>query len=287
MINYAAVLNWQEQLSGGGKLQEVVHLLEEGRGIIEKRTHRTDRNYGILLNNLGQAYLHQYQKSRATEALTSATEAFEQARSQGVSSPGSITYASSLIGSATALWNACELQPQADGDLDRLKLAIDYLEDAQRQNAVISIQAECYRNLASCHALLYKRTRKRDDLDLSIDYYTQALGELSPHRASTLFNLAKQQFERFMLTKDRTFMNAAEENIEAAKKFVDQAPGGKELEGQIAVMATMMSLSNYHWEMAPSVISSRSSVRTRRSGRSSLVSIKEDLGNSKSISLES
>lgn len=80
-----------------------------------------------------------------------------------------------------------------------------------------------------------------------------------------------------MLTKDRAFMDAAEKNIEAAKAFVDQAPGAKKLEDQIAVLANTMSLSNYHWEMVPSVRSSRSSVHTGRSRQSSLASIKEGL----------
>ena len=68
-------------------------------------------NYGLLLNNLAQAYLDQYRQSCNNADLTSAMETFERARSQGVSSPGSPIYTTSLIGSATALWTACELQP--------------------------------------------------------------------------------------------------------------------------------------------------------------------------------
>src|SRR6266540_5262768 len=57
IINYAALLNKQDLLSGGKfNLMEVIRLLEEGRVLMEKRTHRTEK-YGVLLNNLGQAYL--------------------------------------------------------------------------------------------------------------------------------------------------------------------------------------------------------------------------------------
>ena len=57
-----------------------------------------------------------------TEALASATDMFEQAHSQNRSSPVSLDYASSLIGSASAIWTACELQPPAATDVRQLNM---------------------------------------------------------------------------------------------------------------------------------------------------------------------
>ena len=131
-------------------LEEVIRRLEEARAVMETRSSGTEK-YGVLLNNLGQAYLDQYRKSRTSEeTLASAMRTFERARSRDASSPGSSTYTTSLIGSATVLWTACELQSQDDsGDLSRLNAAIVFLETALNQNGRDrNMQAECYSHLA-------------------------------------------------------------------------------------------------------------------------------------------
>ncbi len=65
----------------------MIRLLVEGRVVMEKRSPRTEK-YGVLLNNLGQAYLARYRISKTSQDLGSAKEAFERARLQDVSSPG-------------------------------------------------------------------------------------------------------------------------------------------------------------------------------------------------------
>jgi len=84
--------------------------LKEARAVMETRSSGMEKG-GVLLHNLGQAYLDQYRKSRTSEEILAlATRTFERARSRAASSPGSSTYTTSLIGSATALWTAWELQ---------------------------------------------------------------------------------------------------------------------------------------------------------------------------------
>jgi len=101
IINYTALLNKQDRLSGGNSnLEQVIRLLEEARVVMENRPSPTEK-YGVLLNILGQVYLDRYRISKTTEAFASATDTFEQARSQNRSSPVSLDYASSLIGSAS------------------------------------------------------------------------------------------------------------------------------------------------------------------------------------------
>ena len=96
---------------------------------------------------------------------------------------------------------------------------------------------ECYRHLASVYDLLYKKTTNGDNLDLSIGYYAQALDRLhpqSPNRAPTLFNLAKQQFERHKLPKVLEDLPIiAQKRRDEAKALVDQVPGATEPKRQI------------------------------------------------------
>ena len=116
---------------------------------------------------LAIAYLAQYQMSKTSQNHKSATSTFERARSQKI---GSSLYTTSLI--ATALWTACELQPQK-----------------------IDIRAEWYGRFVPAYDL---RTKKdRNGLDSSIKCYKESLAMLmyqNPNRAPTLFNLSKQQF---------------------------------------------------------------------------------------------
>ena len=241
IINYTALLNKQDRLSSEkSNLEEVIRLLQEAQGVMESRSSVTEK-YGVLLNNLGQAYLDRYRNSRTSEDLASATRTFERARSRGVSSPGSSTYTTSLIGSATALWTACELQPQADNDdLSRLNAAIVFLETALNQNRRdIHMQAECLRHLAPVYDLRYKRSGNRNDLECSIKYYSEALSMLdsqSPNCAPALFNLSKQQFERHKLTKESEDLKAAERSIGAVKELVDKGLGTQDLKAKIEVL---------------------------------------------------
>jgi len=82
----------QDRLSGKkSNLEEVIRRLEEARAVMETRSSGTEK-YGVLLNNLGQAYLGQYRKSRTSEeTLALATRTFERTRSRDASSPGSST----------------------------------------------------------------------------------------------------------------------------------------------------------------------------------------------------
>ena len=281
MINYASALNAQDQLFGRQRnLQEVIRILAEARTIMEQ-PHSRKENYGLLLNNLAQAYLDQYRQSCSSADFTSARETFERARSQDVSSPGSPIYTTSLIGSATALWTACELQPQPnDVDLPRLKSAIDYLETAQGQNSQnITIRTDCYRHLASVYDLRYKRTKNPQDLDLSIEHYSQAsvmLGPQSTNHAPTLFNLAKQQFERHKLTKDPADMKAAEQSRDAARELVEQVPGAEELKRQIKDLTSNMVLYAKRGQSDTSSVWSATSGDAPVSRQGTMLSISEE-----------
>ena len=246
IINYTALLNKQARLSGEkSNPKKMIGLLEEARAVMEKQSKRSSSQaakYGVLLNNLGHAYLAQYQMSKTSQDRKSATSTFERARSQDISSPGSSIYTTSLIGSATALWTACELQPQDDGrDLSRLSAAIEFLETALRQNEQnIEVRAECYGHLAPVYDLRYKKNKDRNDLDSSIKYYKESLAMLkyqNPNRAPTLFNLSKQQFERHTLTKGPEDLKAAESNITA---LLDEGRGTQDLKTKIEVLRNDM-----------------------------------------------
>ena len=104
---------------------------------------------------------------------------------------------------------------------------------------------ECYRHLASVYNLLYKKTTTPDNLDLSIGHYSQALGLLhpqSPNRAPMLFNLSKQHFERYTLTKDQADLIAAQKYRDEAQTLVDQAPKMEKLKKKIANLSCDMDL---------------------------------------------
>ncbi len=234
IINYTALLNKQDRLSGEkSNLEEMIRLLEVGRAVMETRT-RTEK-YGVLLNNLGQAYLDRYRISKTSQDLKSATDTYEQARSQNKSSPVSLPYSLSLIGSASALWTSCELQPPAATDVEQLNSAVDFLKAAQGQSDV-DVQAECYRHLASVYDLLYKRTKNHKDLDFSIDYYSRVFYMLhpqSPNRAPTLLNLVKQHFERHTMPNTQPDLAAAQRYKDEAQRLVGQVPEADELKKKI------------------------------------------------------
>lgn len=175
MVDYAVALSLQDLHSGGqGNLQEVIHLLERARQIMNNHwqleVFRGASDYGMLSNMLGQAYLDHYRESRTSEALELATEAFKQGKH--VSVPGSRIHAFSLIGSATTLWTACDLQVKSPSQIAWLRSAIAFLTAVKGQKK--DIQGECYRHLAIVYRLLYTRTRDRKDLDLSTDYHRRA-----------------------------------------------------------------------------------------------------------------
>jgi len=234
----------QDRLSGKKtNLEEVIRPLEEARAVMETRSSGTEK-YGVLLNNLGQAYLDQYRKSRTSEG-TLASAMRTRARSRDASCPGSSAYTTSLVGSATAPWTACKLQSQDDsGDLSQLSAGIVFLETALNRNGWDrNMQAECYSHLALVHDLHYKRSKSRNDLDCSIKYYGEALALLdsqSPNRAPALFNLSKQHFERHKLTKGSEDWKAAERSKDAAKELVDQGVGTQDLKMKIEVLTSNM-----------------------------------------------
>ena len=240
IINYAALLNKQDRLSGGkSNLKEVIHRLEEARAVM-KRTRRSE-NYGVLLNNLGQAYLDRYRISKTGQDLQSARDTFERARLHNRSSTA---YASSLIGSASVIWIACELRPLALTDVGELNAAITLLEIAQEQSDDVEMQAECYRHLASVYDLLYKRTKKPRNLDLSIDYYSQSLYRLrpqSPDRARTLIDLAKQHFERQKLPNAQPDLIAARRYRDEAQTLVEQGLETDKVRKEIDVLMDFYS----------------------------------------------
>jgi len=242
IINYTALLNKQDRLSGGNyNLEQVIQLLEEARMVMENRPSPTEK-YGVLLNILGQVYLDRYRISKTSEALASATKMFEQARSQNRSSPVSLDYASSLIGSASVIRTACELQPPAATDVEQLNAAITLLKTAQVQSDV-EIQEECCRHLASVYDLLHKRTRNPRDLDFSIDYHTRILYMLHPqslNRAPALLDLAKRHLERHTLPNAHPDLVAAQRYRDEAQNLVGQGPEAEELEKKIGVLTRKM-----------------------------------------------
>lgn len=255
--NYAALLNKQDRLLGiKSSLEEVIRLLEEARVVMEKRTRPT-ANYGILLNNLGQAYLDRCRVSKTGQDLQSAMDTFNRARSQNGSFPVSLVYACSLIGSATTLLTACELELPAATDVKKLHSAITFLKTAQKQRD-IEIQVECYRQLASAYDLLYKKTTNRDNLDLSIGHYAQALDRLHHQYRNlvpTLLSLAKQHFERHKLTKAPNDLITAQKHRDEAKALVDQVPGANELKRQIEDLTSNMAPYDERGQAYKSVVS--------------------------------
>ena len=72
------------------------------------------------------------------------------------------------------------------------------------------------------------------------------LGPQSPNHAPTLFNLAKQQFERHKLTEDPADMKAAEQSRDAVKELVEQEPEAEELKRQIKDLTRNMDLYAKH-----------------------------------------
>ena len=141
---------------------------------------------------------------------------------------------SSLIGSATAIWTACELESRQDDDIPLLKQAIQYLEEAHQIKPDDEI--EYFRHLASVHDILYQRTRDREELNKAIQYNTNAVSLLERNpgtsnlAATVVFNLAKQQFERHTATKNAEDLADAKDNSEKASKSVAQS---KELTDQV------------------------------------------------------
>ena len=245
IINYSATLTKYEQTFGGvDRLPEVIKLLSEARRVMEKKSP-LPKNYPVLLNNLGQVFLNQYRKTKQNGELQSAIDAFEVVRSPDGAAPGSSPYALSLIGSATALWTACELQPHAD-DVSRLNKAIEHLQDAREQN--LDLELECYRHLGSVYDLLHRRSGNAKDLDASIDYNQRALNLFrtnSPDNlniAPTLFNLAKQQFERHISTKNPEDLENAEENIDEVEKLLAEGHRTDDLSKQVKDLASRINM---------------------------------------------
>jgi len=200
----------------------------------------------------------------------SARDTFEQAHLQNRSSPVSLAYTTSLIGSATMLWMACKHQPWGDNDIEQLNSAITFLKMAEELSD-IEIQEECCRHLASVYDLLYERTKNPRDLDLSIDYYTQVLYMLhpqSPHRAPTLLNLAKQHFECYTLPN-------AKPDLMVVQRYTDEA---QTLVGQVVAVA-FRAMEGVAGREGPSVrISSNGGGGSRQGDPSAHVSSNREAG---------
>jgi tetratricopeptide (TPR) repeat protein len=224
VMNYAAALDEYDVVFGKiSDHPEVITLLNKAREAMQKQSPRPE-NYPHVLNNLGTAYLSRYRKTKRND-FQSAIEMFRSVSSSDLSAKWS-----SLIGSATAIWTACELEPQ-DDDIPLLKQAIDYLEQAHQLQPDNEI--EYFRHLASVHDLLHRKTHDREDLNKAIQYNTKAVSLLESNpgtsnlAATVVFNLAKQQFERHTATKNAKDLADAQDN---ASKAVAQS---KELTDQV------------------------------------------------------
>lgn len=232
VINYASALDEYDINFGEHReYPNAITLLNNAKQAMLQKQSPVSDSYLEILNYLGNAHLIRYQKTKDRDDFQAAIDTFKEVRS--LSSRDSSAFASSLIGSATAISTACELQPQ-EGDIQLLQEAVKHLEEALeiRQDSKI----ECFRCLALGHDILYRQkpATNRENLDKAIQYNSEVVNFLELNSeasglARTYFNLAKQQFERHIATKDAKDLADAKKNNEKASSSKVQDPVFREL----------------------------------------------------------
>jgi tetratricopeptide (TPR) repeat protein len=233
LINYAIAVNLYDQTFIKTN-RKVIDLLERAHSIFENRNY-PPKDYATLLNQLGESYLNQYCRTKDGKDYRRAVAAFKRARSPDLSSPGSIPFVDSLIGTAVVLWTSCELQPQFD-DFRILQEAISHLETARTykaQGRTSTLEAECCLYLGLVYGHLYDPSLDNlHYLEKSIESSKRAVNLSKPNTpqyATALFNLAKQQCRRYVAMKSEGDLVEAERNVEKAKSLVERGYGTRDL----------------------------------------------------------